>query len=418
MNGSSARSRISAKRTRSWRGRDVGSLLSDGEVVPEDGVTVNGPLTAGGTLVVPSSAVLNGQVATNTPVSGLGSPLTTVTFSLEADVVAPGGSTRALAPGRYGEAQVEPGGRCRSRRGPTTWLAEGSCRRDARPRREGWRGSRFREDQLCFRGRGKAGRFGRAVRSRLRRRADAALGGFHGTVSAQNAWLSMIAPGDDFRRTIFANSIELGADTKVVGLGLTLPPGPAQVAAGRPRGCLRLCPRLRADGGLLRDGARRMAVGPLRDGAVHRQPLPPSGCATRVDSLRPRRSSTVRSRSRFRRWRPSRTRFSHRLPASNCQSSGSPVPNRWSVQNNTNQWTIASGPDAGDDAAAQFVIQSDGSTNGICIWQVDVTAQKYPKTRGRTRTLSLSNGPVAFRLLISATSRRRPQAACWRWSLH
>ena len=50
----------------------VGSLFSDGKVVLEDGVTVNGPLTAGGALVVPATARLNGKVATNTPVPAAG----------------------------------------------------------------------------------------------------------------------------------------------------------------------------------------------------------------------------------------------------------------------------------------------------------------------------------------------------------
>jgi hypothetical protein len=54
-----------------------------------------------------------------------------------------------------------------------------------------------------------------------------------------------------------------------------------------------------------------------------------------------------------------------------CKS-GSPIDNQWSVQNNTNQWKIASGPHMGDKAAAQFLISSDGSTSTslICIWQV------------------------------------------------
>jgi hypothetical protein len=62
-----------------------------------------------------------------------------------------------------------------------------------------------------------------------------------------------------------------------------------------------------------------------------------------------------------------------------CPTSGSDVANQWSVQNNTNGWTIASGPNAGHGAATQFVVMSDGSTSGICIWNVDVTAQTYPK---------------------------------------
>src|SRR6185437_8509476 len=88
----------------------VGSLFSDGKVILDNGVTVNGPLTAGGTLVVPATANLNGKVTTNTPVPAAAPTLATVKFSPEADVHAPSGSTRALAPGRYGEVRVEPGG--------------------------------------------------------------------------------------------------------------------------------------------------------------------------------------------------------------------------------------------------------------------------------------------------------------------
>jgi len=62
-----------------------------------------------------------------------------------------------------------------------------------------------------------------------------------------------------------------------------------------------------------------------------------------------------------------------------CPTSGSSVANKWSIQTNVNQWIIASGPNAGHTATTQFVVQSNGSTNGICIWNVDVTGQTYPK---------------------------------------
>src|SRR6202167_726844 len=88
----------------------VGSLLSNAQVTLGEGVVVNGPLTAGGTLVVPSSAVLKGKVKTNTPISAVEPPLATVTFSVESAVDVPAGSTQNLAPGRYGETRVEAGG--------------------------------------------------------------------------------------------------------------------------------------------------------------------------------------------------------------------------------------------------------------------------------------------------------------------
>jgi len=60
-----------------------------------------------------------------------------------------------------------------------------------------------------------------------------------------------------------------------------------------------------------------------------------------------------------------------------CTSSGSPVANQWSVQNNTNPWTIASGTYAGDSAATQFTIQNNGSTSAVCIWNVETTAPQH-----------------------------------------
>jgi hypothetical protein len=63
-----------------------------------------------------------------------------------------------------------------------------------------------------------------------------------------------------------------------------------------------------------------------------------------------------------------------------CISSGSPISNQWSVQNNTNGWTIASGANAGDTAVIQFAIQSNGTQDITCIWSVDSTAQQYPKS--------------------------------------
>ena len=51
----------------------------------------------------------------------------------------------------------------------------------------------------------------------------------------------------------------------------------------------------------------------------------------------------------------------------------------WSFQSTTNLFRVPSGhPNAGNTAGVQFVIQSNGSTSAICIWNVDATAQSYP----------------------------------------
>jgi len=64
---------------------------------------------------------------------------------------------------------------------------------------------------------------------------------------------------------------------------------------------------------------------------------------------------------------------------SGCPTSGGVTANQWSVQNNTNGWTIASGANKGDTAATQFVTMNDGSTTGICVWNIDTTTQSYGK---------------------------------------
>jgi len=53
--------------------------------------------------------------------------------------------------------------------------------------------------------------------------------------------------------------------------------------------------------------------------------------------------------------------------------------NMWSFQSTTNGYLIPSGhPNAGDVGIVQFVIQSNGSTSAICIWNIDATTQSYP----------------------------------------
>jgi hypothetical protein len=66
-----------------------------------------------------------------------------------------------------------------------------------------------------------------------------------------------------------------------------------------------------------------------------------------------------------------------------CPSGTTSTPNQWSVQNNTNLFsvptgTIVDGTDVGGHlSGTQFTIQSDGSTSSVCIWNVDATAQVY-----------------------------------------
>jgi hypothetical protein len=403
----------------------VGSLLSNAEVILGEGVVVNGPLTAGGTLVVPSSAVLKGRVTTNTHISGLASPLTTVTFSAEQAIDVPGGSTRKLAPGRYGETRVDAGGTLSLAAG-TYYMTSLRVLAGATLHLDETAGAVvvFVKSSFAFMGEERQeGSDGHVLIAAFGCEPTLLWAPFHGSVSAQNAWLSMMAPKETFVGRFFADSIELGSDTKVDGLGLTLPNGPTQVAGGPP-------PRLPAP---------LPAPPPPVAGCYV---MMPNGwqsvpCATDefIDSHFPRPDAQLALSSfatpsivygQVEVTIPKVASEQNAFLAStasiaNCQSSGSPVPNQWSVQNNTNQWTIASGPDAGDDAAAQFVIQSDGSTNGICIWQVDVTAQTYPKTcwaDTHPQSLQRSGGLQAFdfgNIAATATGGMLEMVAALSW---
>lgn len=59
-----------------------------------------------------------------------------------------------------------------------------------------------------------------------------------------------------------------------------------------------------------------------------------------------------------------------------CPSSGTDAPNRWSIQSNTNLFTA----NTGTQAAVQFVVQSNGVDNVICVWNIDATNQDYDPT--------------------------------------
>ena len=63
-----ARCRLGQARRHPWRGRERRSLVSNAEIILGEGVVVNGDSWQG-TLVVSTSAILEGQVTTNTHIS-------------------------------------------------------------------------------------------------------------------------------------------------------------------------------------------------------------------------------------------------------------------------------------------------------------------------------------------------------------
>jgi hypothetical protein len=76
---------------------------------------------------------------------------------------------------------------------------------------------------------------------------------------------------------------------------------------------------------------------------------------------------------------------------------GNSNANRWSFQSTTNKFAVPSGhSNSGNTAAVQFVIQSNGSTSAICIWNVDVTSQSYPNKCVTPAPQQRSGGLQAF----------------------
>ena len=182
---------------------------------------------------------------------------------------------------------------------------------------------------------------------------------------------------------------------------VTLPNGPTQVAGGSPppRPPAPLPAASAARGGLLRNDAQRMAVR-LRARRMNSSTATSRArMRTRVELVcDPFDRLTVRSRYDSA-GGVRQTRFSHRPPAfRTAKAPVAPCRNRWSVQNNTNQWTIATGPDAGENAADQFVIQSMAVLTVSASGRSTSRSKRTPGRVGRTRTLRLSNGPAAFRL--------------------
>ena len=350
------------------------------------GVLVNGPLTAGGTLAVPSSAVLKGKVSTNTPIPALEPALATVTFSVEPAVDVPANSTRNLAPGRYGETRVEAGGTLSLSAG-TYYVTSLTVPAGAKLHLDETQGavvvfvkSRFdfagAEDQVGSDGHVLIAAFGCE---------PTVLWAPFMPPFAQNAWLSLIAPNQTFVGRFFADFIEVNAETTVDGLGLTLPNGPSPVAGGvptQPPKPLPVPPPSLAAGCYVNT-----------PNGWHGVPCATDASSTTISripmhSLRNRRRDSIAGIWSGRGNDPRGDVRANAFLASTagipgCTGSGSPLANEWSVQSNTNQWTIASGSNAGDNAGTQFVIQSNGSTNAICLWNVDVTLG-YPKGYSKT----------------------------------
>jgi hypothetical protein len=88
--------------------------------------------------------------------------------------------------------------------------------------------------------------------------------------------------------------------------------------------------------------------------------------------------------------------------------------NRWSFQSTTNIFAVPTGhSNSGDAAAVQFVIQSNGTTSAVCIWNVDVTKQSYPNQCVVPSAQQRSGGLQAFDYGNIADTRIRTVRFPW-----
>jgi hypothetical protein len=188
---------------------------------------------------------------------------------------------------------------------------------------------------------------------------------FRGTLSVQNGPLALSGPaGSTFAGHYFASSIALGPSNTVAELPTTWPSTPP--APGTPPA--RLPPRLPPPPAPVvgcyvntKNGWRSTPC--ATDAFIRSNFVPPDAQLTATSAATP---PIVFGQ------------VAVTLPQVGSVTDGT-VANKFSLQETTNLWTVPAGnPNAGDTAAVQFVIQSNGSTSGICIWQVDVTTQSYP----------------------------------------
>ncbi len=366
----------------------VGGVVSRASVSLGAGAIVNGPVTTGGELLNPAGAAVTGHVTTHAVVASDRHQAATVSFAASGPAVTvAGGATRNLAPGAYGDVRVDAGGTLALTTG-TYQVASLAVLAGATLALNETAGPILIYAKETFEFRGtetQVGGDGHVLVAAFGCAPSAIAAPFRGTVSVQNASLSLAAPaGATFAGTYFASSLQLGANNSVQGLPPTWPTTPPPAGTPPARLPPKLPPPPAPVVGCYVNTKSGWKSTPCAADAFIRSNFPrPDAQFTMSDSATPRLvygqlAVTV----------PAVASEANGFVSSTCAisplcvCSGTPVANQWSVQSNTNQWTIPSTATsgAGDTAAVQFVIQSNGSTSAICIWNVDVTAQSYPNT--------------------------------------
>jgi hypothetical protein len=358
----------------------IGGLSSKSSVALGAGSVVNGPVTTGGVMLNPVGWVVIGKVTTKALVASDEHVMTTVTFSSTAPSVsvAPG-TTRALPAGTYGNVLVRAGATLSLSSGTyqmasLTVLGRGKLNLDETA------GTIVVYVKHTFEFAGKQeqlGGDGRILIAVFGCKPSIVAAPFRGTISAQSASLTLAAPsGSVFAGRYFASSIQLGAHNSVVELPAAFPSSPLSSAGSvSPKPPKRLpLPPPPVEGCYVNSPNGWHAIPCATDAFIDSNFPRPDAQVTLASAAT---SSLVFGQLQV--TVPEVTSEQDAFLASTasinplCQSSGSPVPNEFSVQSNTNHWSIPSGAKKGDTGATQFTIQSNGSTSLICVWNVDVT---------------------------------------------
>jgi hypothetical protein len=346
----------------------VGGIVSRASVTLGAGATVTGPVTTGGMLANPVGATVTGRVADHATIKTDRHVMATVSFPASAPPVNVGGSaTQNLVPGSYGDVRVAAGGTLALTAGTyhmTSLMVPAGAALNLDER--GGPILIYVKEAFELAGdQNQIGGDGRVLVAAFGCAPSVVKAPFRGTLSVQNGPLVLSAPaGSTFAGHYFASSIALGPNNTVTELPTTWPSTPPR--PGTPPA--RLPPKLPPPPAPVvgcyvntKNGWRSTPC--ATDAFIRSNFVPPDAQLTATSAATP---TIVFGQ------------VAVTLPQVGSVTDGT-VANRFSLQETTNLWTVPAGnPNAGDTAAVQFVIQSNGSTSGICIWQVDVTAQSYP----------------------------------------
>lgn len=349
----------------------VGGIVSRASVTLGAGATVSGPVTTAGALLNPAGATVTGRVATHATINTDRHAMETVSFPGAAPPVNVGaGATQNLAPGPYGDVRVAAGGTLSLRTG-TYRMTSLVVPAGATLHLDETGGTVLIYVKNAFELAGsetQTGGDGRVLIAAFGCTPSAVKAPFRGTVSVQNGHLTLAAPpGSTFAGHYFGSTIEVGPNTTVAELPTAWPSQPP--AAGTVPA--RLPPRLPPPPSPVvgcyvntKNGWRSTPC--ATDAFIRSNFVPPDAQLTATSAATPKIVFG---------------QIAVTLPQIGSVTDGA-TPNKFSLQETTNLWTVAPGnpTGAGDTAAVQFVIQANGSTSGICIWQVDVTTQSYPNT--------------------------------------